>query len=244
MKHRDNHNRRHPAQTNSIMIKSKSYESKVAEVSGDGIVTIAIAAFDNTDSYGDIIRPGAFKKTFAERGKRQNHFLDHDLSIRSLVGLPLRMYETPNHAVVESQLNLKKQLSIDLYEDYKFFQANDRTLEHSFMYETLRRNENKDIKGEDIAEVKMYEYSTVGLGANENTPLLDLKSYKDIDMLVYELESRLRKCNYTDERGKAVDQLIQALKVYQVPVQSTPADQSPQGAGCKSVMELIEGLAL
>ena len=224
-------------------MKQKSYESKVAEVSQDGIVTIAISAFNNTDSYGDIVRKGAFKKTFQERGKRQNHFLDHDLNIRSLVGLPAKMYESDTHAIVESKLNMKKQLSIDLFEDYKFFRDNDRTLEHSFMYETTKRNENSEIKGEEIAEVKMYEYSTVGLGANENTPLIDLKSYKDIDMLVYELENRLRKCNYTDERGQATEELIKALKAYQQPTSVTTEQNEPtEVTQQKSILEIINNL--
>lgn len=203
------------------MVKDKTFEFKVADVSEKGIVTIAISGFNNIDSYGDIVRKGAFAKTFNERGKRQNHFIDHDLRIRSLVGSPVKMYENETHAIVESKLNLDKQIAKDLFSDYKFFAENDRTLEHSFMYETIKRNENKDIKGEDIAEVKMYEYSTVGLGANENTPLLDLKSFKDVDQLIYELESRLRKCDYSDEKGKYLEKIIKAIKGLQEPDMTT-----------------------
>lgn len=216
-------------------MKSKATNLEIKDVNqGSGIVTIAISSFNNRDSYDDIVRKGAFLKTFSERGKRQNHFLDHDLSIRSLVGVPLKMYETNEHAVIESKLNLDKENAKNLFSDYKFFAENNRTLEHSFMYETVKTNKNNEIKGEDIAEVKMYEYSTVALGANEKTPLLDLKSFKDLPSLIYELENRLRKCNYTDERGKHIEKIINILKQYSIdepdlttlkcfePLQNTP----------------------
>lgn len=198
-----------------MSIKSKSLEYKVSDIDNQkGIVTIAISSFDNRDSCDDIVRKGAFIKTFKERGKRQNHFIDHDLNIRSMVGLPLEMFETNTHAIVKSQLNLKIPLAQNLFEHYKFFAEHDRTLEHSFMYRTVKSQKNDDIKGEDITELQMFEYSTVGLGANENTPLLDLKSFKDISAMIYELELRLKKINYTDERAKHIEKLINLLKIY------------------------------
>lgn len=89
------------------------------------------------------------------------------------------------------------------------------------MYHTVKTNENKDIKGEDIAEVKMYEYSTVGYGANENTPLMDMKSFKDISQLVIEFEERLKKCNYSEAKGVYVSKIIKALKALEEPTEIT-----------------------
>jgi len=201
-----------------MAIITKSFEYKIADVNdAKGIVTIGISAFNTNDSYDDIVRKGAFAKTFKENGSRQNHYIDHDLKIRSRVGIPVKMGETDSHAIVESKLNLSKPIAKDLFEEYKFFAANDRSMEHSFMYETIKTNENKDIKGQDIAELKMYEYSTVGYAAHPNTPMFDMKDFKDIDTLVYELESRLRKCNYTDEKGNYLAKIITAIKGLQEP---------------------------
>jgi hypothetical protein len=123
--------------------------------------------------------------------------LDHELKYQSVVGLPVKMYETDTHAVVESKLNLEKQIAKDLFSDYQFFADNGKTLEHSYMYDVIKTNENEDIKGQDITEVKLFEYSTVALGCNEETPLIDLKSLKSQDEIIHSLEQltkHLSKC--------------------------------------------------
>jgi len=198
-------------------MKSKSFKYQVKDVNEKGIVTIAISKFDNIDSYGDIVRKGAFAKTFKEGSNRIKHVLDHELKYQSVVGLPLKMYETDDHAIVESVLNMELQKAKDLFSNYKFFAANDRTLEHSFMYETLKRNDNSDIKGEEIAELKMYEYSTVAMGANSETPLLDIKSLKSSDDIlksIKELTDHLTKGDITNEQGIKIESLISTLKTY------------------------------
>lgn len=198
-------------------MKSKSFKYQVKDVNEKGIVTIAISKFDNIDSYGDIVRKGAFSKTFKEGSNRIKHVLDHELRYQSVVGLPKKMYETDSHAVVESVLNLDLQKAKDLFSNYKFFAANDRTLEHSYMYETIKRNDNSDIKGEEIAELKMYEYSTVAMGANSETPLLDLKSIKSTEEVIKSIEQltkHLQNGDITEEQGKQIESLINTLKGY------------------------------
>lgn len=203
-------------------MKSKSLKSDVIDTTDEGIVTIAISKFDVIDSYGDIVRKGAFKKTFKESGNRIKHVMDHQLRQMAVVGLPMKMYEDDSHAIVVSKLNLEKQIARDLFSDYKFFQDNGKTLEHSYMYETMKKNENNAIKGEEIAELKMYEYSTVALGANEHTPLLDLKSldFSDIE----KLEEFLRKNDVTNTKGKQIEEIIKQIKALSEP-ENTPKDE-------------------
>lgn len=196
-------------------MKQKSLKSEVVDIVEKGIVTIAISKFDNRDAYDDIVRKGAFTKTFKEGGHRIKHVMDHQLRQMSVVGLPIKMYENDTHAIVESALNLEKQIARDLFSDYKFFKENGKTLEHSYMYETIKRNENKDIKGEDIAELKMYEYSTVALGANEHTPLLDIKSLDFSDIV--KLEEFLRKNDVTNSKGKQIEEIIKSIKALSEP---------------------------
>lgn len=201
-------------------MKHKQNKGQIKDITGKGVVTIAISKFDNRDSYDDIVRRGAFAKTFKEND-RIKHVIDHRLAQSFVVGLPLKMYETTTHAVVESALNLEKEISRDLYADYKFFHENDRSLEHSYAYETIKNQENKQIRGEDITELKMYEYSTVALGANPETPLLDVKSFSDVSTLITELETRLSKCNYSEERGKLIKKAIYILSNIEEPDLST-----------------------
>ena len=198
-------------------MQSKSFKYHIKDINPQGIVTIAISKFDNRDAADDIVRKGAFIKTFQEGGNRIKHVLDHELKYQSVVGLPVKMYETDTHAVVESKLNLEKQLAKDLFSDYKFFAENGKTLEHSYMYEVVKANPNKDIQGQDIAEIKMYEYSTVALGCNEHTPLIDLKSLKDQSEILESIEqltNHLQKGDITNEYGLKIESLISTLKSY------------------------------
>lgn len=186
-------------------MKHKSFKSEVVDVAEKGIVTIAISRFDNEDMGGDIVRKGAFVRTFKEGGDRIKHYMDHSLKQMANVGLPIKMYESETHAVVESVLNLEKQISRDLFSDYKFFKEHGKTLEHSYGYETIKGKARS--RGEEIFELKMYEYSTVGLGMNPETPLLDLKSF-DADTL----REYLRKYDVSDKKGKQIEFIIQKIK--------------------------------
>jgi hypothetical protein len=151
------------------------------------------------------------------------------------------MYENESHAIVESALNLEKQIARDLYSDYKFFKANGRSLEHSFMYQTIKRVENKNIQGEEITELKMYEYSTVALGANENTPLLGLKGLGGIvtvKQLVEELEARIRAVDY-GKKGEEIYKAINLLKNIEPSTGAEPLISTPNMATLKALAEIL-----
>ncbi len=192
-------------------MKFKNYKSSVLDVNEKGIVTIAIGGIGNEDMGGDVAHKGAFERTFKEGINRIKHYIDHKLSTAFNVGLPVKMYETDKHAVVESALNLEKQIARDLFSDYKFFASHDRTLEHSYGYETMKGKARG--RGEDILELKMWEYSTVGLGMNPETPLLGLKSFEDVS--IEDLELYLKKFDVSNTRGKEIEFIIKKIKELQ-----------------------------
>lgn len=200
-------------------MKFKDYKSEVVDVAEKGIVTIAISRFDNEDLGGDIVRKGAFVKTFKEGGDRIKHYIDHLMRQAYNVGLPMKMYETDTHAVVESVLNLEKQIARDLYADYKFFNEHGKSLVHSFGYETIKGKARQ--RGEEIFELKMYEYSTVGLAMNPETPLLDLKGFDD----VAQLEDYLRKYDVSNTKGKLIEEIIQKIKALKDPATASHEDK-------------------
>ena len=144
----------------------------------DGIVTIAVSAFGNVDHDGDIIEKGAFTKTISENGNRFKHLLNHNQDY--LIGCILKAEETNNNLVVESALNLDTQMGRDVFSFYKLYQKHGRTLEHSIGFEAIKR---KDADPRRITETQLWEVSTLyGWGANDQTPLLgikSMKSYKD-----------------------------------------------------------------
>lgn len=186
--------------------KIKSLSTLVKEVGESGIVTIAIAHFDNEDRAGDIIRKGAFRKTFKEQINHVKHQLDHSMSVSDMVGIPVKMYETDQHAVVESALALNTTQGRNVFELYKLAQSIGRSLEHSFRYVTMKRNNNDAIPGEDIAELALrYEYSTVTAGCNPLTPALDIKSAEGRIAMCRSIDAVLRSGEFTDDVYKALE---------------------------------------
>jgi len=189
-------------------MKTKVFKSDVLDVADKGIVTISISKFNNKDMGGDIVRKGAFLKTFNEGANRIKHLVDHTLKYAGVVGVPVKMYETDTHAVVESALNLEKQVARDLFSDYKFFNAHGKTLEHSYGYDTIK-GKPLEKSAEEILELKMYEYSTVFYGMNPETGLIDIKS---ADVNVEHLEEYLRKFDVSNKRGREIESIIKQIK--------------------------------
>jgi hypothetical protein len=196
-------------------MKFKSYKSEVVDVAEKGIVTIAISKFNAEDMGGDIVRKGAFMKTFKEDNGRIKHVIDHQLKASAIIGLPVKMYESDTHAVVESALNLEKEISRDVFSDYKFFKEHGKSLEHSFGYLTTKQGSLK-LKGEEILELKMYEYTTTAIGMMADTPLLSLKT-DDIMML----EDYLRKYDVSNKKGKQIEEIILKIKALKEPSTDT-----------------------
>lgn len=190
--------------------ETKSLKTSVQDVNeAKGIVTIQITQFDKYDSDGDRLLKGALTKTWQEG--RQVHLVDHKMGTATFVGLPIR--KDAESGIIESQLNLKKQVAIDLLEDYKFSQAHGSSLQHSHGFMGISGKYTKNEKnGRDFSEIKQFEYSTVLFGAVSETPLLGIKSNEDAVDLINTLESKLRTCNYTEEYGKLIELKIQELK--------------------------------
>ncbi len=192
-------------------IKQKLYETKTEDLDQKGRVRIAVNAFGNTDSDGDISLPGSFKKTLKEHFARVRWFLNHDMRI--LLGVPVKGTETEEYLIMEAQFNMEKQISRDTYEDYKLYLEFGKSLEHSVGLEAIkytidRTDPDKWIRR--ISEWKLWEFSTLTFwGANENTPLLGIKSlltaFSEPER-VKEILSRMNTGNYSDTRRQLAEQ--------------------------------------
>lgn len=193
------------------MLKTtKNLKTSVQDVNdAKGIVTIQVTQFDKYDSDNDRLLKGSFTKTWSE--SQQVHLVDHKIGTSTFVGLPVR--KDAENGIIESKINLNKQVGRDLFEDYKFSQENGRSLQHSHGFQAVEGKYSKNEKGGyDFAEVKQFEYSTVIFGAVSDTPLHSIKSESTINDLIIELEFKLRTCNYSNEYGKLIESKIKELK--------------------------------
>jgi HK97 family phage prohead protease len=176
----------------------------------EGIVQIYVSSFGNKDSDGDIIERGAFSKTIKENISRIKHLKDHDR--RQLLGLPVDISEDEKGLLVTSKMNLEKPLVKDVFSDYKFFADNGRSLEHSIGFNIIKGDMDQSRNAFIIKEIKLAEYSTLSfLGANENTPLVDIKALKNKDIILDQLTEMI-KGDYSDQRLESINNLISKLK--------------------------------
>lgn len=194
---------------------TKSYKSGIDDIKRDqGVVTIAISCFDVEDRAGDVVRKGAFSNSFANMGHIR-HVVDHYHDLEHVIGTPRKGWETDQYALVESALMLGTSRGHDMFEMYKHCADEGAQMEHSYCYRVKRRNNNPNVTGDDIADLDLFEYSTVLAGCNPFTPLIDLKGMTTIDQIV-EYQSRLtemlRKCDFTDAGGRKVEELAELIK--------------------------------
>lgn len=168
-----------------------------------GIVSGYFAAFGNKDSDGDIIQPGAFTKTIAERGPtstqpRIRHLQDHD-STKAVCNIQELGEDTFGLAYVS------KAGRHTLGQDYLLMCEDKIIKEHSIGYGTIQSNYDKGSGANYLTELRLWEGSGLqGWGANPNTPITGIKadvvkSAEDMAEMLALLEKALRKGNYSDE---------------------------------------------
>lgn len=216
----------------------KNTSLPVADVDeSKGIVTLYASAFGNVDSDGDIIEKGAFSKTIQERGPqsprpRIKHLFQHDRY--NPIGTPLTMVQDENGLLIDSKVSdIRDGDYIKLYRDGVI-------TEHSIGFEIIKSDMAENKEYQLIKEVKLWEYSSVTWGANENTPVVGMKSEIKAEF-ASELLGRLSKLNnvlrngdYTDETFKLIEhevsdieKALKSLVSVSEPEQSTQATSEP-----------------
>ncbi len=204
--------------------KKLDLKSYIEDVDEKGIVKIRVSAFGNIDSYGDIMDTKAFNKTisdFKASGKtRIKHLKNHNWN--QAIGVPMEMVASEKGLDIVSRINIEKQLGADTFSDYKFYDDHGQTLEHSIGYTVVKEEKSEEQKANILKEVNLMEYSSLDfLGANSETPLLDLKSInmtpEELIKRIEDLEARLKALepskNTQAVEEKAENELIEMNKI-------------------------------
>ena len=185
-----------------------------------GIVTGYFSHFNNVDGDGDIIKPGAFKKSIKENGPssplpRIKHLLNHNSS--QPLGVLQSLKEDSTGLLYESQVGTHA-----LGQDFIKMIESGLITEHSIGFQIMKRNQlqtyeqylkNPNGGWYEITEVKLYEGSSLtAWGANPLTPLTSLKSKDsfDVDLIVAQQKAIEKFCRNTD----ATDESIQTLLIH------------------------------
>ena len=129
--------------------------------------------------------------------KTKNH--DWDL----MPGITKELTEDNKGAIAVGQINMKKQLGVDLWNDYLLFAENGRSLEHSIRTNVIKYTVESDIMY--IQEQKIAEWSSLTRpGANPDTPVISLKYAEDEVAMLREA----LKLNYSDEKLETIENKI------------------------------------
>ena len=194
--------------------KNQNLEVKDVD-SKQGIVSGYFSAFGMVDSDGDIMMQGAFKRSIQDWGPeakgRIKHLLNHDPS--KPLGKIIELKEDGYGLFYRSQVG-KHQLG----QDFVKMVESGLISEHSIGFRTLR--EQKNDSANEIHEVMLFEGSSLtAWGANEHTPMLGIKSIKNIDEIkeqIRNFEKFIRNSDVTDETIELclikVRQLAQAVE--------------------------------
>lgn len=179
-------------------------------------VQLYFSNFDSLDADGDIVKQGAFEKTIKEWGpdgaNRIKHWRNHDPN--SVIGKPLKMFEDSFGGGAISQMG-QNQKAKDAILDYQ----DGLITEHSFGY-AIVENDNSNTDYNILTELKMWEYSAVVLGANENTPVVSVKGmdsevlerwFKDKFDTIAKLTKAKTISGYSDERLIGIEHSILVL---------------------------------
>lgn len=200
----------------SVQLELKDVDTK------SGIVCGYYAAFDNIDSYGDMIVKGAFKKTIAERGpqgtKQIKHLWQHDTWCP--IGIPTLLKEDKIGLYFEAQFSKiqKAQETLTMY-------AEGILNEHSIGYRTIKEEAVTDESNGrllyfKLTEIKLWEGSTVTWGANSNTPFTGFKS-ETVEGKLAELDKESLKLRQILKHGEFSDETLEQAELALIKLQES-----------------------
>jgi HK97 family phage prohead protease len=174
------------------------------------VVSGYFSSFNNLDSDGDIMMPGAFKRSIQDWGpdgkERVKHLLNHNPNLP--LG-KLKVLQEDNFGLYYESKLVETTFGMD----YIKMAEGGLITEHSIGFNIL--NEQKSEAGNLIKDVKLYEGSSLtAWGANENTPFLGFKGERDIDELKEEIRIFEKFIRNTDASDNAIDLCL--IKVRQL----------------------------
>jgi HK97 family phage prohead protease len=192
-----------------------------------GLVTMYVSAFGNKDAHGDIIEKGAYKKTIQENKHRIKHLFQHD--INNIIGRPVEMVEDNTGLLVTSFVSDLKN------GDYRKMYEDGLITEHSVGIIPVKEAYDETRKANVMRELRLFEFSSVTFGANENTPVVDIKSMsrenkKTLFDKFEKLMKAMKSSSYTDSTFELMEielERIKSLIINSEPQESTQENNEP-----------------
>jgi len=193
----------------NIIYKSSPIGELVDADEKSGIVKGYGSVFNNVDSDGDIITPGAYTKTIMENGSRVKYLYQHNMD--QPLGKMVNLYEDDKGLMFEAKIP-KTQLGTDVLELMKAGVITENSVGILPLQKEAGMGDEYNRK---LTEVKLYEISAVTLAANDEAMILDVKGNVDKEKVLKrfdKLVKLIRKGNISDNMGYAIEAELIKLK--------------------------------
>lgn len=143
-----------------------------------GIFEAIVSVFGNTDSYGDVVMPGAFANTLAEwaaKGDPIPVYWSHRMDDPDYnIGHVIDAKEVEGGLWVKAKLDTDDPSATSKAPQVHRLLKGRRVTQFSFAYDTITDKKNGDIN--ELHELKLYEVGPTPIGANQATELLGVKA--------------------------------------------------------------------
>lgn len=195
------------------VIEFKNYEASIKDLDvKQGIVTGYFSRFGNVDWDIDVMMPGCYAKSIAERGPKSlkpeiGYLWQHD-SYKPL-GKLIDLREDAYGLFFEAKIT-DTTYGIDALKLYRDGVIN----QHSVGFQTIQSEEKQGYR--EIKEVRLWEGSAVTWGSNPDTPFTGFKSYtkQEATARVELLIDRMNKGDYSDDTFKNLHFELLKLHTY------------------------------
>lgn len=212
-----------------MKFKSAPFESKSVNTE-TGEFEAIVSVFGSMDSYGDIVMPGAFKKTLAEweaSGSPIPIYYSHRMDDPDFnIGHVLEAKEVEKGLWIKGLLDIDAPASTSKAPQVHQLLKGRRLTQFSFAYDVIEGGiETQD--GNDfyaLHELKLYEVGPTPIGAHQDTELLAVKAAADV------LTGCLTGNRAGKMAGKHLDSLRSAQEALSVVIAAAMGDTDDEKA--------------
>lgn len=213
--------------TKQVTVQMKADGESLTE----GQFTGYAAVFDNIDSYGDVIRKGAFLESLAGYGVKGSGipcYWSHQMSNPMMnIGQTVEAHEDERGLFVKVQLDLDTEMGAQVHRLIKAGRVNQMSFAFDIQEHAFVRDESGDFL--ELRKLKLHEVSVVQVGANQETELLDVK-----DRLTRAKAGRALSAKDEDQLRQAaslVDGVLAALETTEKVLEAGQGHEAPTNSG-------------
>lgn len=173
-----------------------------------GVISAYAAVYNNEDADGDISMPGSLTKTVKDHFKRIRVLKDHNPTI--MLGVPLNIDTADAYGLkTETQFNMKKDVSKDMFTDILLMKNNGLNAELSIGFGKTIRDSKDSRKIKEYTFLGEYSFLT-SWAVNSLATVQGIKSIKEYYGII-ELIKKSYDLPYSDSRLKKIETLLKSL---------------------------------